>query len=651
METLFLNIFNMTLTAAYVIVAVLLIRLLLKRAPKKYAYLLWAIVLFRLVCPVSVTSEFSLFNAAPFDMTVAQKNGEAALSYVPPDIGYMDKPGMTVGIPTMNAIISSSLPPAAPTESTNPLQIWIQIGSIVWGSGVAGLLLYGIVSYFHLKRHMATAVRLDNQVFESDTIQSPFILGFMKPRIYVPFGLREQELMYILKHEAYHLKRKDHLIKPLAFVVLAFHWFNPLVWMAFVSMAKDMEMSCDEKVLEETGSDIAKAYSTSLLAFATNRRFPAASPLAFGETGIRERVKNILRFKTPKKRAIAFSASVCILAVAICATNPILHGAVEATDEPYGSYRFEKQVYMNLLSSQRAFEGFKEYYTLTENSLTITNEVSNQQTIAAAFNRTVLDEQQYNSSFMVPGVQVPDISSYKERYQYVLNDSAVDPGYRLYLLDNEVWLVKMHKDKANTLKSEYVWSIYQISKLDEGVSGNAAVLGTQDGVDAFLALNKDFKSSFEADRCYNITPQWITENSDYRIFKYSQSAASFLLYEGVVYPLGEELGGFGVTSMALDDLDSDGKMELFFTYSWGSGIHRSLVAYFSPTAKEVVTLPYAHWNEDMTIVTNRDGSLSLYGAAITNMAGFAHFVVDRTDFVSDIVYVNGQISLNAAATE
>lgn len=650
METLFLKILNMSLTASYVIIAVLLIRLLLKRAPKKYSYLLWAVVLFRLVCPVSISSELSLFNAPPFDMTAAQKSGEAALSYVSADIGYMEKPGLTVGIPTVNVMISDTLPQADPTASVNPLQIWIQIGTVLWCLGVLALLVYSLVTYFRLKRRMATTVLLDKHIFESDNIRSPFILGFIKPRIYIPFGLQEQERVYILKHEAYHLKRKDHLIKPLAFVVLAFHWFNPLAWLAFILMAKDMEMSCDEKVLSETGSGIAKDYCTSLLAFAANRRLPSASQLAFGETGIRERVKNILRFKTPKKRVIVFSAAACIIAVAVCATNPIVNGALQETGEPYGSYRFEEQVYMNLLSSFVAVDGFKEYYTFTKNSLIITDGAGNQQKMKAVYERKALDVQKFNESFM-PSINVPNILGYKERYEYVLTDSAVDPEYRLFLLDDEVWLAKTNKDNVNTLKSEYIWSIYKISKVDEEIVKSESIVGTQDGVDAFLALQKDFNSGYDTDKCYNITPQSISENSEYSIFKYDKSAASFLLYKGVVYPLGEWFGGLGVSSMALADLDNDGDSELYFTYSWGSGLHRSHAAYFNPSTKEIVTLPYTKMNKDMTLVDHGDGSLSLYGADISNLIDFAHFDKKKSDFISDIVYEKGQILLSAAANE
>lgn len=656
METIFLKILNMSLTATYVIAAVLLIRLLLKRAPKKYSYLLWAIVLFRLVCPVSISSEFSIFNAPPFDMTAAQKNSPSALSYVPADIGYMEKPGMTVGIPTMNAMISESLPPAAPAASVNPLQLWIKIGTIVWGSGVAALLLYALVSYFRLKRRMVTAVRLNNQIYESDSIRSPFILGFIKPRIYIPFGLREQERIYILKHEAYHLKRKDHLIKPLAFAVLAIHWFNPFAWLAFTLMAKDMEMSCDERVLTETGSGIAKEYCSSLLAFATNQRLPSASPLAFGETAIRERVKNILRFRAPKKRMIALSAAACILAVAVCATNPIVNGAIDEDIDPYGSFRFEEQVYMNLFSSFMAFEGFKEYYTFTENSLIITDEAGNQQKMAAIYEREALDEQEFKNSFIMANMKgaslnVPNISGYKERYQYKLTQSAVDSDYRLYLLDDELWLAKMHKDNVNTLQSEYIWSIYKITRLNEDLPDKTTITGTQDDVDAFLALQQDFKSGYDTDMPYNITPETIKENSAYQIFKYSQSSASFLLYEGHVYPLGEWFGGFGVTSMALADLDSSGESELYFTYSFGSGLHRSLAGYFDPVTKQMHAFDYAHMGGDMALMPNRDGTLSLYAAKISSSAGFVNFTSERTDFIADIIYAKGRISLKPARDE
>ncbi len=649
MEALFLQVLNMSITAGYVILAVLLVRLLLKQAPKKYSYLLWSVVAFRLICPVSFSSGVSIFNVRPFDMTVAQSGGGAALRYIPTDIGYMATPKVTVGIPLMNSAISERLPGAVPAASVNPLQIWIWLGTLLWCAGVVVLLVYSIATFIRLRRHVATAVRLEGHVFESDRVQLPFVLGFVRPRIYIPFGLGAEERTYILQHEEYHLARRDYLIKPLAFLVLAVHWFNPLVWIAFMLMTRDMEMSCDEKVLSVTGAGVAKAYSTSLLSFAAHRRFPAASPLAFGETSIRERVRNVLRFEKPKRWVVVLAAALCVVAVAACATNPQENAAPPATEELYGNYVFEKQVYMNPLSSFIAFDGYKEYYTFTKDGLTITEESGSQRSMAVKYERVEVDEQAFKAGFMMD-MGVPDISKYKGRYQYTLTDApSAIPAFRLYLMDDEVWLAHWN--------SEYTWSIYKIARYDgelpapvvesdtQEVITRARVSGTEAGVEDFLALQGDFESGYDVDTCYNITPAFIKENSDYSVFKYDTSCASFLLYEGEVYPLGEWFGGLGVTSMALADMDGDGTSELYFTYSWGSGIHRSHVAYFDPVAKRTVTLDYAHMNEDMMVVDNGRGGLSLYDARLTDMADFVSFNIEAVGRLADLAFVDGEVQL------
>lgn len=645
MEALFLKILNMSITASYVILAVIFIRLLLKRAPKRYSYLLWSVVLFRLICPVSFSSLFSIFQTKPFDMTAAQRGGGAALSYVPVDIGYMEIPRVTVGIPTMNSIISESLPAATPYASVNPMQIWIMLGTILWCAGIASLLFYSIVTYTRLKLRMGTAVRLEGNVFESDKIRSPFILGFVRSRIYIPFGLGEQERAYILRHERFHLKRKDHLIKPLSFFVLTIHWFNPLVWLAFVLMTKDMEMSCDEKVLSETGADIVHEYSTSLLSFAANRRFPAASSLAFGETGIRERVKNILRFREPQKWVIVLAVILCVAVVVACAANPMENTGAKASDVPYGNYVFEKQIYMNPLSSFMAFDGYKEYYTLTKNLLILTDETGIQQRVAVTYKQDTVDDQEFKNSFMMNNFGITDITKYKERYQYTLIGASGSAVYRIYRMDDEIWLARIHEDTANTQKSEYIWNIYKITSTGE-IPMKAIISGTQDNVEDFLSLQQDYKSGYETDTCYNVTTDYIRQSSDYLVFKYDTSSASFLLYKGKVYPLGEWFGGYGLTSMALADLNGDQKPELYFTYSFGSGLHRSNAAYFDPATKKVVVFDYTPLNKDMIITENNDGGLSLYNATINKMDSFVNFEIERKDFISHIVYGNGQISLN-----
>ena len=335
METVFLKVLNMSMTASYVILAVLALRLLLRKAPKKYSYLLWSVVGFRLCCPVSFRSVFSLFRLKPFDMTAAQSGG-GGLTYVPENIGLMPRPRVTTGIPVMNAVINDSLPAATPAASVNPMQVVIFVAAALWCAGMGVLLVYALVSYVRLKGRMDTAVRLEGNVWQSERVRSPFILGFVKPKIYIPYGLDENTLRYVLTHEGYHLKRLDHLVKPLAFLLLVLHWFNPLCWLAFYLMGKDMEMSCDEKVLSGE-ENIRKAYSLSLLSFAANRRFPSPSPLAFGETGVKSRVRNVLGWKKPALWVSIIALILSVAALAACAADP-----VETTEpaDPFGhTYR------------------------------------------------------------------------------------------------------------------------------------------------------------------------------------------------------------------------------------------------------------------------------------------------------------------------
>lgn len=289
MDKLFLTILNMSLTGAFVIAVVCLARVPLKKAPKIISYCLWAVAGFRLVFPFAIESAFSLipFQARP----------------IPLDIGMQSTPH----------IGSIILPPAAPAASVNPLQIWTAIGASVWLIGIAAMLLYGAVTYLLLKRSMGNAKLTDGNLYEADNIQSPFVLGFFQPRIYLPLGLPEQEKSYIILHERTHIRRYDHIIKCAAYFVLCLHWFNPLVWVAFFMMGTDMELSCDERVLKDMGGAIKKNYSLSLLSFATQRRVVGGSPLAFGEGGIQERVKNVLNFKQPSR--IIVTLAVVLLVV------------------------------------------------------------------------------------------------------------------------------------------------------------------------------------------------------------------------------------------------------------------------------------------------------------------------------------------------
>ena len=321
MEAVFLKVLNMSLSASAVILVILALRLLLRRAPKKWAYALWSAAAFRLCCPWSFEAAFSVFSLQSARRVVGSASLPATeLEYIPPDIGMMAEPRVNLVTPGLSEAVSATLPAATPQASANPLQIWICIGAVVWCAGMAALLLYSIVSYARLRRRVDGAVLLEGNVYETDRVRAPFILGLIRPRIYLPLGLEGEALDYVLAHERYHIRRRDYLVKAFAFALLTLHWLNPLVWLAFRLMGKDMEMSCDEQVLGAR-ENIRKAYSSTLLSFATGERFPAASPLAFGETGVKTRIKNALRWKKPKAWVTIAAAAVCLAAVAACAAN------------------------------------------------------------------------------------------------------------------------------------------------------------------------------------------------------------------------------------------------------------------------------------------------------------------------------------------
>ena len=339
MHELFPTICNMSLTASVVIVAVLLVRLLLRRAPKVFSYALWAVVLFRLICPVSVTSAVSLMGAvgAPVQERTQRTS---AVEYVPADIVRSS------GTPTVTTLPQETLPAInSPAESTVPAAVTAPepaaalplSGPMVvltgaWLTGMALLLLYSVVSLLRLRRRLVGAVRLEDNIYLADYIPSPFVMGLFRPKIYLPSTLTETERGYILRHEQYHLRRRDHVVKLLSFLALCVHWFNPLVWAAFILAGKDMEMSCDEAVVRELGEDIRADYSASLLSLATGRRIVAGMPLAFGEGDTGGRIRNLLNWKQPQPWIIAVCAVVCVGLIALCAANPKGSGA--PTEDP-----------------------------------------------------------------------------------------------------------------------------------------------------------------------------------------------------------------------------------------------------------------------------------------------------------------------------
>ena len=325
---------NMSLTGAIAIICVLLLRLLLKKAPKVISYCLWAVVLFRLLCPVSIVSGFSLFgiiDAPTEEMTV----GTSRIQYVPEDIVHTEYPEVALPLPSVSDVINSTLPQGREQLSADPLEAPVSIGTYVWLMGVLVMAAYSITSYIRLKRKLLIVSPLQENIYLADEITTPFVMGLIQPKIYLPSDMKERQRPYIILHEKYHIRRGDHILKALAFLALSIHWFNPLVWVAFVCAGKDMEMSCDEAVVKKMGEGILADYTASLLSLATGKTIIAGVPLAFGEGDTKGRIRNLAHWK--KHTFVVVVAAViagCILSIALL-TNPEKEEAQEQSKDGY----------------------------------------------------------------------------------------------------------------------------------------------------------------------------------------------------------------------------------------------------------------------------------------------------------------------------
>jgi len=315
-ESLFISVLNMSLTASYVILAVILVRLILRKSPKAISYALWAAVGFRLSIPLTIESIFSLIPFRPQPIPQVAALGEH-VSFGASAGAALKAIGDAVngGLGTITVYLGRTSDGYPITTEAYHSGVWLMFGSYLWIIGLAVLLIYSAVSIFMLNRRLRSAVPIDGRIYEAGNIKTPFVLGLFRPKIYIPAGLSEDEKSYIILHEQAHIRRFDHLVKIAAFFILCVHWFNPLVWVAFLLMSSDMEMACDERVIKEMGSKIKQAYSTSLLSMATGRRMINGSPLAFGEGNLKGRIKNILNFKRPATWAMV--ASIVLIAALI----------------------------------------------------------------------------------------------------------------------------------------------------------------------------------------------------------------------------------------------------------------------------------------------------------------------------------------------
>lgn len=319
MDRVFLQVLNMSITSSYVILFIILIRFLLRKAPKIYSYLLWSVAFFRLLIPIPFKSFLSIIPVNP--------------QTIPTDISTAHNPVINSGIKPLDGILNSSLSKTIVEASVNPIQILVRLGVIIWLTGIVILLVYSVITTIRLHKILKPSRLLKDNIYETECMEIPFVFGFIKPRIYIPDGLYESEKDYIIRHEETHIRRKDHLIKVLTFSVAILHWFNPLVWIAYLLMNKDMELSCDEEVVMKMGSGIKRDYSASLLRLSTGKSILGGSPLAFGGKNTKSRIKNILDYKKPKFW-VSFIAIIALIFVsAALLSNPSNNSVISSPED------------------------------------------------------------------------------------------------------------------------------------------------------------------------------------------------------------------------------------------------------------------------------------------------------------------------------
>ncbi len=384
MGEVFIKLLNMSITASWLILAVLCIRLLFRKIPKWVTCLLWGVVAIRLIFPFSIESEFSLQPSAEPIKSSTMVEGEV-VPYVPSidsNLGIVEN--------TVNPILADTFA-YQETESVAPLQVFTGIAGSVWLCGMVVLLLFAAASMIRLRLCVREAVLYKENIYICDAVKSPFILGIVKPRIYLSSALNEEELDYIIAHEKAHLRRKDHLWKPFGYLLLCVYWFNPLCWIAYIMLCKDIELACDEKVIKDMNFGDKKEYSRVLLSCASQRRLVLVCPLAFGEVGVKERVKSVLNYKRPAFWITMIAVVVCVM-VAICfLTNPSKEYQIRVTI-PAGS--------------TEAFCYSDEEISPKGNTLTIANGEGLGDTEVILYPVEYEEENAYEPTYMTPGMPV-----------------------------------------------------------------------------------------------------------------------------------------------------------------------------------------------------------------------------------------------------
>ena len=415
MSALFLNILNLAINASWLIVAVIVARRLLKKAPKWIYCLLWGLVAIRLLCPISLESALSLLPS---------------VKIVPENFEMVQDPHVDSGVKiidnAVNSVIERSFSPDV-ASSANPMQVVVFVTSIIWLVGAVLMLAYALISFILMKRKVRASAVIRGRVQECDEVDSPFILGVFCPVIYVPSGINEKTLELVIAHEETHLKRHDHWWKPLGFVLLAVYWFNPLCWVAYILFCRDIESACDEKVIRDKDRDYIAAYLQALLDCSTNRRDIIVYQLLFGGISVKTRVKEMVNYKKPTILMIITSIIIVIF-VAICfTTNPVSAEEPDINNSALGSVADINQNDGTIIVIRDSNGEVVETHE-SDDHITNYNESDNY----------VIDESDDH------------ITNYNEPDNYVIDDSVNNTEYdKLVEIQNEVLIEGIYNTKAD----------------------------------------------------------------------------------------------------------------------------------------------------------------------------------------------------------
>lgn len=526
MDKIFLSLLNRSIAAGWLILAVLALRLLLKKAPKWLPCILWGIAAVRLICPFSFESAFSLI---PSGETLSRTT-----------VVYDQKPEITSGISalnrTINPVIQDAFAPS-PGASVNPLQVWMFFGGILWAVGLSALLLYALASFWCLNIRLRESILLEENVRLCDGVESPFILGIVRPRIYLPSNLKKEEMKYVLAHERAHLKRRDHWWKLLGYLVAAVYWFHPLVWAAYILFCRDMELACDEKVIKGMDMEEKKAYSHALVTCSVSKRRVMVCPVAFGEIGVKERVKAVLHYRKPAFWLILAAMLVCAV-VAVCfLTNPRQDTYKVGITIPAGS---EGGIYYS-----------DEEISPYGNKITLWADEGLSDTEVVLMPSGAENEQTASSEYMTPGMPVKMEAEKDVWYRIGVNVSnSAKEDKKVYVRAEGVQIRIASSAEENVkydiipmilVDGKYYYDTGQTSgRTDRSNEMDGEITSTVDGSEKPMENNQ---SNFGSGYPYQLGEDDTIEvymNGKWEIFEYRSGDGSLIRYRDKWYSQGDE---------------------------------------------------------------------------------------------------------------